>query len=250
MDGLKRPLEIMITGKKIINEQHVRDILLKTDPGLTEPCDDSDCDTALKIYTRSSAIQQIITTHPPDHKQLLRQHLGCIVPLLCFENCWTYTPALEGPYGWCSEQGDILMNRDVYFPSNVCPIELFQTEAKLIAETFSFLDMVATLFNDSCKQDNTIPLVSCIINKGICKVIEQSSCTWQSPAHEEKSFDCSILLLHHRMRTRRELTVSEVLATVYVKDSMNILPCALSDSFLYETAKFVRDQWDKINVEK
>lgn len=203
MYKILKPLELFIIGKKI-SEEKTKEILLCTDPYLSAiPPEDSH--EFLKIYGKMAGLtneESMYSVKYAVNTQLLR----------CLENMWSYGCSIEGCYGWLYPDGNIFMRRDIRVSN---PMQTLLDEVKILSEKFPFLEMIVALFSDSCREDDTFPIVCLEVKNG--KYIFR---------------DFPKNIPHPRL----ELSVEELLLSL-----SDVIPCALSENFLYSLALYVRE---------
>lgn len=220
---LANPLQITISGEKVSTAQAAY-IILRTDEGLHAPPPD-DASPLLLNYAALSHLNTLATEYPSEWQTICRS-AGVLPPLRALNQTWSYTPHIEGNYGWMHPDGVIWMDRDLCIFD---PIDTLFQELKWIAKSFPFLTMNISLMDNSCKQDEAKIFIAWKLQDGIVKVTTSS-------------YKC----LHGRSRQRQELHIHTVIDQL----KQLTMPCVLDEEWLFDCAMHVRTWWNELSDEK
>lgn len=172
--------QLMIVGEDVSVEQ-AKDIIFRTDSFLTDSSRFSggNAQEFNRTYREEAGLdfswlsedqeQDLPLQFDFEVAQRVRQRIG-FVHLNYIESDWASCPFVGGPHGFCSPEGKI------YFQDNVGKwpdVEDIYHDFCLIAEHFPFINLKATLYNgESCEEDS-IPLVSFVVQNGNVDVVNE-----------------------------------------------------------------------------
>lgn len=162
--------QMRVAGQSVTEEQAF-DIILKTDTFLTDPskCSGGNAVEFNAAYREKSGLSRM-TTHLKNMYELQDELVGRLqirTEYVCNE--WASCCYVHGAHGWCHPNGIIFYEDNIgKWPT----VEEVYNEWCLIAKTFPYLELVATLMSgESCEED-TVPLVNMLVKDGTVNLSE------------------------------------------------------------------------------